>query len=38
MLHQVDEFAYIPPDAKHMLSTSQAATLVVFERRYFSVL
>jgi len=31
---KVDEFAYIPPGSKHVLSSSQAATLVVFERRY----
>ncbi|XP_024384572.1 probable (S)-ureidoglycine aminohydrolase isoform X3 [Physcomitrium patens] len=30
----VDEFAYIPAGAKHTLSSTFSATLVVFERRY----
>lgn len=38
MFQQVDEFAYFPPGSKHKLSTSRAATLVVFERRYLLVL
>jgi hypothetical protein len=31
MFQQVDEVVYIPPNSKHVLSTSQSAMLLVFE-------